>query len=53
MVEEGRLELIHGGWVSNDEAGPDFNEYIMNFKVGHDFLMKEFGITPKIAWHLD
>lgn len=21
--------------------------------AGHAFLMKEFGITPKIAWHAD
>jgi alpha-mannosidase len=21
--------------------------------LGHNFLMKEFGIKPRIAWHLD
>ena len=25
LVKEGRLEIIHGGWVSNDEACPDYS----------------------------
>lgn len=38
---------------SNDEACPTYEEYIMNFLAGHEFLKKNFGITPKIAWHAD
>ena len=26
---------------------------IENIKVGHDFLYREFNVTPKVAWHAD
>ena len=53
LVKTGRLEIVHGGWVSNDEACPTYDEIFLNFKVGHDFLLKEFSIKPTIAWHPD
>ncbi|CDW89891.1 glycosyl hydrolases family 38 protein [Stylonychia lemnae] len=53
LISEGRLEFINGGWVSNDEACPTYEEIIINFMTGHSFLMKEFGISTKIAWHPD
>lgn len=52
-MKEGRLEFIHGGWVSADEACPTYEEQIMNIWLGHDFLKKTFGILPKHAWHVD
>jgi lysosomal alpha-mannosidase len=53
LVKEGRLEFINGGWVSNDEACPTYEEIIMNMIAGHEFLHKNFGIVPKHAWHAD
>lgn len=53
LVEDGQLEFINGGWVSNDEACPTYEEIIMNMMMGHAFLKKHFNITPKHAWHAD
>lgn len=44
---------MNGGWVASDEACPTFEDFIINILAGHEFLEKEFGITPKIAWHCD
>jgi|LauGreDrversion4_2_1035121.scaffolds.fasta_scaffold544671_1 alpha-mannosidase len=53
LVKSGQLEFINGGWTSNDEACPSYEEIIMNMMTGHAFLQKNFGITPKHAWHAD
>jgi alpha-mannosidase len=53
LVSQGRFEFVNGGWVSHDEACPSFNELIDNMLEGHLFLKSEFGIVPKIAWHID
>jgi alpha-mannosidase len=53
LVKEGRWEFVSGGWVASDEACPSFQDFLENIIVGHDFLMREFGVNPKIAWHVD
>ena len=53
LVKDGRWEFVNGGWVASDEACPSFQDMIENFRTGHDFLMREFGVRPKIAWHVD
>ena len=53
LVKNGQLEFINGGWVSNDEACPSFEEVIMNMMTGHEFLWRNFGVLPKHAWHAD
>jgi alpha-mannosidase len=52
-VKEGRFEFTNGGWSANDEACPTFNDIIDNMLIGHEFLMKEFGIKPRAAWLID
>jgi alpha-mannosidase len=37
----------------SDEACPHFDDFINNMQAGHDFLMKEFGVRPRVAWHID
>ena len=37
----------------SDEACPHFDDFINNMQEGHDFLMKEFGVRPRVAWHID
>ena len=44
---------MNGGWVANDEACPTFEDIILNMMLGHAFLMREFGVKPKMAWHCD
>lgn len=53
LVKEGRLEFVNAGWSMHDEACTHYEDIINNMVVGHDFLMKEFGVRPRIGWHLD
>jgi lysosomal alpha-mannosidase len=53
LVAEGRLEFINGGWSMNDEACPHYEDIIVNMLHGHSFLLEEFGVRPRIAWHID
>jgi alpha-mannosidase len=53
LVNEGRLEIVNGGWTMNDEACPHYEDILNNMMIGHKFLTEEFGITPRIGWHLD
>ena len=53
LVSEGRLEFVNGGWSSHDEACTHYEDMINNMYVGHQFLLKEFGIIPRIGWQLD
>jgi alpha-mannosidase len=53
LVREGRMELLAGGWSSHDEACPTYEEFIANMMAGHQFILKEFGVTPRVGWQLD
>ena len=53
MVKEGRLEFVLGGWVGHDEACPLYHDIIENMRVGHAFLVEEFGYIPRIGWLVD
>ena len=52
-MSEGRLELLNAGWSMHDEACPHFDDYINNMWVGHDFVLEEFGVQPRIGWQID
>ena len=53
LVAEGKLDLINGGLVQNDEAGPLIKETYTNFEEGLQFLVEEFGVRPDTVWQLD
>jgi len=53
FVKNGQLEFINGGWCMNDEATTYFESMIDQMTLGHRLLRQEFGITPKVAWHID
>lgn len=53
LIQNGQFEIANGGWASTDEACPNFEDLINNIMIGHQFLMSEFGITPKIGWNLE
>ena len=53
LVKEGRLEFANGGWTAHDEACPHFEDLINNMMIGHQFLLKEFGVKPRVGWALD
>lgn len=53
LVKEGRLEFVNAGWSMHDEATTHYEDMINNMMMGHTFLEKEFGVRPRIGWHLD
>jgi hypothetical protein len=53
FVKNGQLEFINGGWCMNDEATCHYQAIIDQMTVGHEFLMKEFGIVPTTGWQID
>jgi alpha-mannosidase len=53
LVKEGRLEFVNAGWSMHDEASVHYEDMINNMLIGHNFVMREFGITPRVAWHID
>lgn len=53
LVSEGRIEFIGGGWVQNDEASPTVYAIINQMFVGHQYLLKHFGVAPTIGWQID
>lgn len=53
LVKDGQLEFINGGWSMNDEGTTYYEDIITNMQKGHKFLLEEFGIQPKVGWHID
>ena len=53
FIKSGRLNFVNGGWVMHDEATTHFKHQLEQLRVGLEFLHKEFGIRPKVAWQLD
>ena len=37
----------------HDEANAHYEDQINNMMIGHDFLMREFGVKPHIGWQID
>lgn len=53
LIKEGRFEFINAGWSMHDEACPHYEDMINNMMKGHEFLKGEFGVVPRIGWHID
>jgi hypothetical protein len=53
LVKNGQLELVNGGWSMHDEACPTYEDMINNMMIGHDFILQEFGVKPRIGWSID
>ena len=53
LIKNGQLEFLNGGWSMHDEACPTFNDMINNMMIGHQFLLEEFGVKPRIGWSID
>jgi hypothetical protein len=50
LVDNGQLELVNGGWSMHDEACPTYDDMINNMMIGHEFILQEFGVKPRIGW---
>ncbi|XP_074713591.1 lysosomal alpha-mannosidase [Strix uralensis] len=55
LVEQGRLELVGGGWCMSDEAAAHYGPIIEQLALGRRFLRRELGAcgTPRVAWQID
>jgi hypothetical protein len=38
--------------VQNDEANPDPVSFISQMTTGHEYILKNFGVAPRIAWQI-
>lgn len=36
-----------------DEASPEYESMINNMALGVQFIKEQFGMRPKVAWHID
>lgn len=45
--------MANAGWSMHDEACPTYEDMINNHMIGHDFVLKEFGVKPRIGWQID
>jgi len=57
LVDSGRLEIVHGGWVMDDEASTLPIARINQFTLGHETLEQIFqgseSSQPTVAWSID
>lgn len=47
LLEEGRLEIVTGGWVMSDEANTFYYAMIEQMVLGHEWLAKNLNYKPK------
>lgn len=53
FIANGQLELINAGWSMHDEACPTYEDMINNHIIGHQWILDEFGVKPRIGWQID
>ncbi|NXH38318.1 MA2B1 mannosidase, partial [Dicaeum eximium] len=55
LVQEGRLELVGGGWCMSDEATVHYGGALEQLGLGRRLLRRLFGAcgTPRVAWQID
>ena len=53
LIKEGRFEIVMGGWVHTDECDANYEDIVNNMVEGHQWLSKEFGVSPRIGWNID
>ena len=50
---KGQFEFANAGFCMNDEAGVSDEAIITQMTVGHEFIKRTFGVTPRIGWTVD
>ncbi|KAL9654522.1 hypothetical protein ABK040_006587 [Willaertia magna] len=49
LVKSGRIQIVGGGWVMNDEACPTYDSIINQMTEGHQFIKQNIGIDTPIT----
>ncbi|KAL4705749.1 hypothetical protein ACJJTC_018348 [Scirpophaga incertulas] len=53
FLKSGKVELVTGGWVMNDEANSHWMSIIQQLSTGHQWLIENLGYIPKTGWSID
>ncbi len=53
LIDEGRFEILTGGWVMTDEANVDTFGMVDQLVEGHQWLMDNLNVTAKSSWSVD
>ncbi|XP_052756455.1 alpha-mannosidase 2 [Galleria mellonella] len=53
LLKSGKLEIVTGGWVMNDESSSHWLSIIQQLTTGHQWLFDNLGYIPKNAWSID
>ncbi|XP_049818764.1 lysosomal alpha-mannosidase-like [Aethina tumida] len=55
LINSGRLEIVNGGWCSNDEGITHYQSIIDQLTLGHRFLEEEIGecARSRVGWQID
>ena len=53
LVDEGRFEILTGGWVMTDEANVNLFAMIDQLVEGHQWLLNNLNYKPKSSWSVD
>lgn len=52
LVKRGQIEFVNGGWVQSDESAPDPTAIINQLSTGHEYILKNFGVAPRVGWQI-
>ena len=53
-IQEGRIEIVGGGFVQNDEANSDWENVLRQMELGRRYMKEQFGVESiKVGWQLD
>ncbi|XP_045502615.1 alpha-mannosidase 2 [Colias croceus] len=53
LLKAGKIEIVTGGWVMNDEANSHWMSIIQQLTTGHQWLTENLGYTPRNSWAID
>ena len=53
LVANGQLEFLNAGWSMHDEACTHSDDMMNNMMLGNEWLEREVGFKPRVAWSID
>ncbi|XP_053613785.1 alpha-mannosidase 2-like isoform X2 [Plodia interpunctella] len=53
LLHTGKLEIVNGGWVMNDEANSHWMSVVQQLTTGHQWLLDNVDYIPKNSWSID